>query len=272
MNRCPLASNSEFRIRTRTAAHLTVLLGALHGHVPGTGELPRPRRGRRHCRSHQRRGDASPGPRGADKGEKSEFIDALIVDTANIAPLSTEPTFKIFAAKAVVGAIEITSAPKAKVPCKGIAKVRQIAKIRKYADLEYELLPRCFLITSRDEWSHWENYRKHLMAGIETARQHGKAVWVNATWSVRYGMFRFRPHETGQIPTRVHENALLEFIFFIDTGISSVRTDLIDVTRYRPSARRDVEPAPEGTRGSGPIERDSRMFAGAACSPPLTKH
>jgi hypothetical protein len=200
-----------------------------------------------------------------DKGEKSDFIDALIVDTANIAPLSTEPTFKIFAAEAVVGAIEITSAPKAKVSRMGIAKkipklsddllklakVRQIAKIRKYVDIEYELPPRCFLITFGDEWTHWENYRKHLIAGIETARHHGRAVWVNATWSVRHGMFHFRPHETGQIPTRVHENALLEFIFFINTAISSVRTDMIDVTRYRPSARRDVEPAPEGTRGSG---------------------
>src|SRR5258708_350975 len=32
------------------------------------------------------------------KGDKSDFIDALIVDTANIAPLSAEPTFKIFPA------------------------------------------------------------------------------------------------------------------------------------------------------------------------------
>jgi uncharacterized protein DUF6602 len=209
-----------------------------------------------------RRFSVEPGFVVNDKGDKSDFIDALIVDTNNIGPLSTEPTFKIFAAEAVVGALEITSAPKAKVSRKGIekkipkladdllklAKVRRIAKTRKYVDLEYELPPRCFLITFGDEWTHCENYRKHLMAGIETASQHGKDVWVNAAWSVRHGMFHFRPHLTGQIPTRVHENALLEFIFFINTAISSVRTDLIDVTRYRPSAGRDVEPVPNTIR------------------------
>ena len=55
-------------------------------------------------------------------GERTDFIDVLIVDCLNIPPLSAEPHFKVFPAEAVVGAVEITSAPKGKVKRSGIGQ------------------------------------------------------------------------------------------------------------------------------------------------------
>jgi hypothetical protein len=115
-------------------------------------------------------------------GERSDFIDVLIIDCLNIPPLSAEPHFKVFPAEAVVGAVEITSAPKGKVKRSGIgqtieklendllklAKLRGIARDREYLDslavqttaglqlttskINYSLPPRSFLITCGDEW------------------------------------------------------------------------------------------------------------------------
>jgi hypothetical protein len=115
-------------------------------------------------------------------GERSDFLDVLIVDSQNIPPLSAEAHFKVFPGEAVVGAIEITSAPKARVSRSGVegkiskleddilklAKLRKIAGKREYlvpvntvqkgqvtfgnARFPYTLPPRCFLITCGDEW------------------------------------------------------------------------------------------------------------------------
>ncbi len=206
-------------------------------------------------------------------GERSDFLDAVIVDCLHIPPLSAESHFKVFPAEAVVGAIEITSAPKAAVKRSGIeqtigklqddilklAKLREIAKDREYLDslaiatpeglqlrdgqISYSLSPRSFLITCGDEWVKADTYEKHLMRALAHAQQMRSHVWVNAVFSMRHGMFHFKPHTTFE-HDRIRDNALLEFILFLNNAISDFRVSRIDLRRYRPT----LPAEPEETR------------------------
>lgn len=197
-------------------------------------------------------------------GERSDFIDILIVDCQHIPPLSAEPHFKIFAAEAVVAAMEVTLAPKAFVR-KGasqgniqkleddtlkLARVRQIARERSYitsvvvkgsagislenVSLQFELSPRTFLITCGDEWVKSETYEKHLLAALNSASTRHEHVWLNAVLSMQHGMFYFRPYTKFEHERR-KQNALLEFLLFVNNAISSFHTYPIDLQRYRPT-------------------------------------
>lgn len=197
-------------------------------------------------------------------GERSDFIDILIVDCQHIPPLSAEPHFKIFAAEAVVAAIEVTLAPKAFVR-KGasqgnapkleddalkLARVRQIARERSYitsvavkgsagislenVSVNFELSPRAFLITCGDEWAKSETYEKHLLAALNSASDRHEHVWLNAVLSMQHGMFHFKPFTTFEYECR-QQNALLEFLLFVNNAISSYHTYPIDLQRYRPT-------------------------------------
>ena len=201
-------------------------------------------------------------------GERSDFLDVLIVDSQNIPPLSAEAHFKVFPAEAVVGAIEITSAPKARVSRAGIdgklskleddilklAKLRGIAREREYlipvnsvqnnqvqfanARLPYILPPRCFLITCGDEWVKAATYEKNLLGAMNAAAKRSAHVWLNAAFSMRHGMFHFKPF-TDFDHQRTIENALLEFVLFINVVIAEFRTSHIDIRRYRPTLPED---------------------------------
>lgn len=201
-------------------------------------------------------------------GERSDFMDVLIVDTMNIAALSAEPHFKVFPAEGVVGAMEITSAPKGTVKRSGfsksigklqddilkLSKLRGIARRREYLEptlahsdghskieyhrLSYELSPRSFLITCGDEWVKSESYEKHLTASLRAAKQTSQTVWINAALSMRHGMFHFTPY-TEFAYTRTPKNALLEFILYLNHSVSEFQTARIDVTRYRPTIPSD---------------------------------
>jgi hypothetical protein len=206
-------------------------------------------------------------------GDRSAFIDVLIVDCLNIPPLSAEPHFKVFPAEAVVGAVEITSAPKGNVQRSGVeetiekleddvlklAKLRGIARDREYLDslavqttaglqltttkINYSLSPRSFLITCGDEWAKPETYEKHLLGALHSAqRRRGEHVWVNAVLSMRHGMYHFKPH-TKFSHERISKHALLEFILFLNNAVSDFRTSRIDVRRYRPTLPADTENA-----------------------------
>jgi hypothetical protein len=207
-------------------------------------------------------------------GDRSDFIDVLIVDCLNIPPLSAEPHFKVFPAEAVVGAVEITSAPKGKVKRSGIAqtiekleddvlklaKLRGIARDREYLDLlavpttgglqlttskiNYSLSPRSFLITFGDEWAKLETYEKHLLRALHSAqRRRGEHVWINAALSMRHGMYHFKPY-TKFSYERIPKHALLEFILFLNNAVSDFRTSRIDVRRYRPTLPTDAGEKP----------------------------
>jgi hypothetical protein len=185
--------------------------------------------------------------------ERSDFLDALIVDCVHIPPLSAEPHFKVFPAEAVVGAIEITSAPKALVKRRGIeqniaklqddilklAKLREIAKDREYREFSYSLAPRSFLITCGDEWVKKDTYEKHLMAALADAQQRRSQVWVNAVFSMRHGMFHFKPHTAFEHEQPIRDNALLEFVLFLNNAISDFPVARIDLRKYRPTLPAD---------------------------------
>lgn len=201
-------------------------------------------------------------------GERSDFLDVLIVDAMNIPPLSAESHFKVFPAEAVVGAIEITSAPKSRVKRSGIegtiskieddilklAKLRGIAKDRQYlvpvhlpkgdrvelrmATFPYALSPRCFLITCGDEWVKADTYERNLVQAMTTAKSRHPDVWLNSVFSMRHGMWHFKPF-TDFERKRITVNALLEFVLFINTVVAEFRTSQIDIRRYRPTIPED---------------------------------
>jgi hypothetical protein len=188
----------------------------------------------------------------------------LIVDTANIPPLSVEPSYKVYPSEAVVAAIEITGSPRSQVRRSGVphpipkladdllklARVRKIARHRTYfaqvpnvhdsptsfdsGEVSYVLSPRCFLFTYGDEWQAEDTYERNLLKALATAREHHDHVWLNAALSLRHGMFHFQPH-TETPPTRVVSNWLLEFILYLNKAVSSVPTGAIDLQRYRPN-------------------------------------
>jgi uncharacterized protein DUF6602 len=206
-------------------------------------------------------------------GRRSDFIDVLIVDCHNIPPLSAEPHFKVFAAEAVVGAIEITSAPKARVERSGInatiekleddilklANLREIARDREYLDslavqtpsgaqlvsgtVKYSLSPRSFLITCGDEWAKEGTYERHLLCALRSAQSRRDHVWLNAALSMRHGMFHFKPHTKFE-HERLAPNALLEFMLFVNNAVSDFRTSRIDIRRYRSTLPTDGEEQP----------------------------
>ncbi|MEJ2682724.1 MAG: hypothetical protein P8144_15030 [Gammaproteobacteria bacterium] len=201
-------------------------------------------------------------------GERSDFLDVLIVDSQNIPPLSAEAHFKVFPSEAVVGAIEITSAPKAHVSRAGIegniskleddilklAKLRGIAREREYlvpintvqngqvtfknSRLPYTLSPRCFLITCGDEWVKADTYERNLLSSMNAAKQKNDHVWINAAFSMCHGMFHFKPFTQFE-HQRTRENALLEFVLFVNVVVAEFRTSHIDIRRYRPTLPED---------------------------------
>lgn len=203
-------------------------------------------------------------------GDRSDFIDILLVDSMHVPPLSAESHFKVFPAEAVVGAVEITSAVKSRVRRAGIeqklskleddilklAKVRNIAKDREYlystaikapngrqllgGGLRYSLAPRSFLITFGDEWADGNIYEKHLLNSLTSARKKQEDVWINAVLSMTHGMFYFKPF-TSFDHERITENSLLEFILFVNNTISDFPTSRIDIRRYRPTLPIEVD-------------------------------
>jgi hypothetical protein len=199
-------------------------------------------------------------------GERSDFHDVLIVDCLHIAPLSAESYFKVFPSEAVVGAVEITSAPKTSVKRSRLKTkiskleddILKLAKLRKIADdreylhsvatkahngiqliegrVSYSLSPRSFLITFGDEWSRSETFEKNLLNALSHAKQkqYPEHVWINAVLSMRHGMFHFIPYTEFEF-NFIKDNALLEFFFFINNAISDFFTSRIDLRRYRPT-------------------------------------
>lgn len=197
-------------------------------------------------------------------GENSDFIDVIVADNQHISLLCSEPHFKVFAAESVVAAIEITSAPKSSVKRSGedrkvpkieddlikIARVRKIAQQREYMEtfpniengqlkfsthkIDISLSPRSFLITCGDEWQKEETYEKHILSALTSAKEKGHEVWVNAVLSMKHGMFHVTPYTEFEI-NKIKENALLEFLLFINSTISSYHTYRIDIRRYRPT-------------------------------------
>ena len=199
-------------------------------------------------------------------GERSDLHDVLIVDCLHIPPLSAESHFKVFPAEAVVGAVEITSAPKTSVKRSGLnekitkleddilklAKLRRIADDREYLHsvatetatglqlvegrFSFSLSPRSFLITCGDEWSKKETFEKNLLGALTRAKQKQdqKHVWINAVLSMRHGMFHFVPYTEFEFNS-IKDNALLEFFFFVNNAISEFFTSRIDLRRYRPT-------------------------------------
>jgi hypothetical protein len=199
-------------------------------------------------------------------GDVSDFMDILLVDSVNIAPLSAEPGFKVFPAEAVLGAIEITSSPKSKVRRKGftqpipkmaddalkLARLRKIAREREYfvhvpdqygsppepafdpLRIKYELAPRCFLVTFGDEWVHEEKYRENLLSSLQFAKLHSDEVWLNAVLSLKHGVYYFLRYTNFEYE-RKSTNPLLEFFLFVNKAVSGIPTGGIDVGRYRPT-------------------------------------
>jgi hypothetical protein len=199
-------------------------------------------------------------------GERSDFMDVLLVDAVNIAPLSAEPGFKVFPAEAILGAIEITSSPQSKVRRSGfthpiskmaddvlkLARLREIAREREYfvhlpdeygspptpafaqRRITYQLAPRCFLVTFGNEWVHEEKHLQNLLQSLRFAKLHSDHVWLNAVLSLKHGMYYFQRFTDFKYQ-HISANPLLEFFLYVNKAVSGIPTASINVTRYRPT-------------------------------------
>jgi hypothetical protein len=201
-------------------------------------------------------------------GQMSDYIDLLVVDAFHIPPLCNDPPVRIFAAEAVVAAIEITAAPLGKVKRANLgtipkfqddvlklATVREMSRVRKYSDffpianadatkialkqfeVERTLSPRTVLITCGEEGSR-KKYEQTLLAALQAAHGMHNHVWLHLAYSLKHGLYRFRAY-TNFESRHTDENALLEFLLRLNHLLSTYQTYRTDITRYRPSLRED---------------------------------
>lgn len=188
-------------------------------------------------------------------GARSGHIDVIIADTFHIPPLCSEPNYKVFAAESVCAVIEITTGPmgrikktpKLEVDVDTLAQVRRIAETRKYSEIQpvqkngkIEYLPiqftvkgspRCFLITSGDEWKSAKTYEQNLIEALRRSKAKGNPSWINGALSMQHGLLRFTPFKEYETEW-VSENSLLSFLFFVNQAVSEFPTFKIDIQRY----------------------------------------
>jgi len=144
-------------------------------------------------------------------GERSHHIDIIVADTFHIPPLCSEPTYRVFAAESVCAALEVTTAPrereknvsKLKRDIGKLAHLRALCRERHYFEVQPVLVgrkieyrpvpfvltgsPRCYIITSGDEWKSSGKYGTHVVESLRHLAAEGKEPWLNAAFSLRHG-------------------------------------------------------------------------------------
>jgi len=187
-------------------------------------------------------------------GERSSQIDIIIADTFHIPPLCCEPSYKVFAAESVCAVMEVTTSPKGKV--NGVSKlasdvdklagVRRLASERDYMDIqpvqtngkveflpvEFRLTgsPRCFLITSGDEWRR-TTYESKLISALRRSKEKGNPSWINAAFSMSHGLVRFAPFKDYETEW-IESDPLLTFLLIVNESVASFPTFKIKIRRY----------------------------------------
>ena len=182
-------------------------------------------------------------------------LDVIIADTFHTAPLCVEDEYKVFASESVCAMIEITTAPSGKD--KGQSKFDldvarlgharsicsnpvymkmvpvQTAKGVKILPKSYQLngAPRCYLITSGNEWSRKETYQRNLQASLKAFNANSKTGWINAAFSLKHGLLWFKPY-TEYESRWITEAPLLQFVLALNKAICTFPTGQIDVSRY----------------------------------------
>lgn len=188
-------------------------------------------------------------------GTRSSHIDIIIADTFHVPPLCSEPNYKVFAAESVCAIMEITTSPRGRVnktpklekDVDSLAYVRELARIREYIDIQpietegqvkflpvnftVEGSPRCFLITSGDEWKSAKSYEQNLILALQRSKAKGKPSWINAALSMQHGLLRFTPYKEYETEW-ITENPLLMFLLFVNQTVSDFPTFKIDIQRY----------------------------------------
>ena len=188
-------------------------------------------------------------------GQRSQHLDIIIADTFHIPPLCSEPAFKVFAAEAVCAALEITTSPRSRE--KGVGKfekdlcklsgVRALCAEREYFDMhpvpidgKTELRPqsftlagspRCFMITSGDEWQSADTYQRNMVSALKKLRSQGKKNWLNAALSLQHGLLMFRPY-TAYEGQWQKSNGLLKFLLLLNHAVTTFSTFKVDIRRY----------------------------------------
>lgn len=188
-------------------------------------------------------------------GERSGQIDIIIADTFHIPPLCSEPNYKVFATESVCAVIEVTTSPRGKV--KGVPKlesdvdklalVRRLGRERDYMDiqpvltgekLEFRTLdfrlngsPRCFLITSGDEWKSKDAYENNLISALKRSKEKGNPSWINAAFSMTHGLVRFTPFKEYETKW-IEADPLLTFLLIVNESVGSFPTFKINIRKY----------------------------------------
>lgn len=188
-------------------------------------------------------------------GRRSQHLDIIIADTLHIPPLCSEPTYKVFAAESVCAAVEITTSPRGRekgVPKfeKDLAKlsgVRSLCEKREYFEIcpvvvenkvrmqpiPFTLTgsPRCYMITSGDEWQSAETYHRNLISSLKKLNAQGKPTWLNAALSLQHGLLHFKAYTAYESQWR-KKNALLTFLLVLNQAITTFSTFKVDIKRY----------------------------------------
>jgi hypothetical protein len=188
-------------------------------------------------------------------GERSDHIDIVVADTFHIPALCSEPGYKVFAAESVCAVMEVTTSPKGRVKkipkfeadIDKLAHVRRPARKREYIDFQpvaidgqakflparftLEASPRCFLITSGDEWYARGTYRRNLVSALEKSKEKGNSSWINAALSMKHGLVWFTPYKEYETHW-TDEDPLLMFLLLLADSVASFPTFKIEIRRY----------------------------------------
>jgi hypothetical protein len=191
-------------------------------------------------------------------GDRSQHLDIIVADTFHIPPLCSEPTYRVFAAESVCAVIEVTTSPRGREKGIGkleqdigkLAQVRTLCKDREYFEIqpvvvgkkiEYRPVsfmltgsPRCYIVTSGDEWKSSDTYKKNVVASLNRLSGSGNEPWLNAAFSLQHGLLEFRAYTKFQ-GQWITTNALLQFLLTLNQAIATFSTFKVDLKRYAKS-------------------------------------
>ena len=188
-------------------------------------------------------------------GERSPHLDIIVADTFHVPPLCSEPNYKVFAAESVCAVIEVTTSPRGKE--KGtpkfekdiikLSRVRALCGTREYIDVQPVLInkkvrmvpltftlkgsPRCFLVTSGDEWKSANTYERNLVAALRRVNARGTPAWGNASLRLEHGLLTFQA-DTAYECRWATNKALLRFLLFLNQCVATFPTFKVNIKRY----------------------------------------
>jgi hypothetical protein len=128
-----------------------------------------------------------------------------------------------------------------------LAQVRTLCKEREYFEVQPVLVgkkieyrsvsftltgsPRCYVVTSGDEWKSPGTYKKNVVVALERLSSSGNHPWLNAAFSLQHGLLEFEAYTTFDGHWTA-TNSLLQFLLTLNQAVSTFSTFKVDLKRY----------------------------------------